>query len=151
MKKIFILLLILILFKNSDAQVTAKDFPKLEWLIGKWSRTNTEVGTSGIEKWIKNSSDELQGWGISIKGKDTTFIEKTKLIVKDNGIYYVADVPENKRPVYFRLTTISDHSFTCENAQHDFPRKIVYTKEGTKLKATISGNGKSIEYLFERK
>jgi hypothetical protein len=63
----------------------------------------------------------------------------------------VADVPENKEPVYFKLTTITDHSFTCENPQHDFPKTISYIKDGIKLKATISGNGKSIEYLFDRK
>jgi hypothetical protein len=152
MKSILVLLfLFLITYNESNAQVTAKDFSKLEWLTGEWNRTNTKVGMSGIEKWIKNSDSELQGRGISLKGVDTSFVEKTKLIIKDNSIYYVADVPENKQLVYFKLTAITNNSFTCENPQHDFPKKITYNKDGFILKATISGNGKSIDYLFERK
>ena len=86
-----------------------------------------------------------------MKGNDTSFVEKTKLVIRGNTIYYVADVPGNKQLIYFKLTAITNYSFTCENLKHDFPKKIRYTKDGFVLKATISGNGKSIEYLFERK
>lgn len=134
----------------ANAQV-AKDFKKLQWLIGEWNRTNVKQGRTGIEKWVTSSEFELQGWGISLKGTDTTFIEKTKLVIKDNDIYYVADVPENKEPVYFKLTNITDNAFACENPAHDFPKKITYLRDGNILKATISGNGKSIDYLFVRK
>jgi hypothetical protein len=148
---LFLFSFLISIYIQSNAQVNAGDFSKLQWLVGEWNRTNTKAGTSGIEKWIQNSNSELQGWGINMKGNDTSFIEKTKLIIKDGSIYYVADVPENKEPVYFRITTITDYSFTCENPQHDFPKKISYVNDGLKLKATISGNGKSIEYLFDRK
>lgn len=152
MKKIFFGLILYhcCLFTNAQG-VTAQDFKKLYWLVSEWNRTNAKPGTSGLEKWIKVSDSELQGRGFSLKGADTTFVEKTKLIIKDNSIYYVADVTENKNPVRFKLTRISNNEFTCENPTHDFPKKIKYTKNGLKMKAVISGNGKSIEYLFERK
>ena len=151
MKNLFFLCLLITSFITYAQNPVASDFKKLYWLVGEWNRTNVKAGASGLEKWIKNSEIELQGWGITMKGSDTAFIEKTKLIAKDNAIYYVADVPGNKELVYFKLTQVTDHSFTCENPQHDFPKKIVYTNEGSILKATISGNGKSINYLFERK
>jgi hypothetical protein len=47
-------------------------------------------------------------------------------------------------------TEISAASFTCENPEHDFSKKIVYQKDGDKLKATISGDGGSIDYFFEK-
>lgn len=152
MKK-FIQLLMIFIFSNGclNAQLTTRDFSKLQWLVGEWNRTNVKPGTSGIEKWVKNSDSELQGWGITIKGNDTVFTEKTKLIVKDNNIFYVADVTGNKGAVYFKLTSITEHSFTCENPEHDFPKQISYLNEGAHLKATISDNKKSIDYLFERK
>jgi hypothetical protein len=78
-------------------------------------------------------------------------VEKLKLVIKDDNIYYVADIAENKEPVYFKLTTITGNSFVCENPQHDFPKMISYQKDGNKIKATISGDGKSFEYLFEKK
>ena len=152
MKNILVLsFLFVIAYSDSNAQVTARDFIKLQWLVGEWKRINSKPEASGIEKWIKSSASELQGWGITMNGNDTAFVEKTKLIIKDNNIYYVADVPENKDLVYFKLTAITDHSFTAENPLHDFPKVISYMKDGLKLKATISGNGKSIEYLFDRK
>src|SRR5689334_3101498 len=121
MRKITLLLLLIASTHSySNAQVTAKDFIHLQWLIGEWKGTNTKPGTTRIEKWWSNSNGELQGQGIVMKGNDTIFTEKAKLIIKDNHIYYVADVPENKEPVFFKLTSITNHSFTCENPKHDF-------------------------------
>jgi hypothetical protein len=85
-----------------------------------------------------------------MNGNDTAFVEKLKLVIKDDNIYYVADIVENKQPVYFRFTSLTNDGFVCENPQHDFPKKISYRKDGEKIMATISGDGKSIDYLFER-
>jgi len=41
--------------------------------------------------------------------------------VKNNDVFYVADVKENKGLVYFKLTAISSSGFVYENAEHDFP------------------------------
>ena len=146
----FILLAIIFYSLKSFPQ-TANDFSKLKWLVGEWRRTNITAGTSGLEKWVINSPVEMQGWGITMKGSDTSFIEKTKLLIKEGHIYYVADVLENKEPIYFKLVNINENKFTCENSLHDFPKKITYTRDGDFLKATISGNAKSIDYFFERK
>ena len=151
MKRSFIFYLLIFCTMICKAQSTAADFKKLQWLTGEWNRTNAKPGRSGIEKWVMNSPTELQGLGISMRGSDTAFVEKIKITVKNNNIYYVADVPENKGVVLFKLTKITDSEFVCENPNHDFPKIIAYTRDGTKLKATISGNGKTIDYLFEKK
>ena len=127
------------------------EFKKLQWLEGTWARTNAKPGRSGYERWVKTSDTEWRGWGVSMSGKDTAFVEKLKLVIRDNTINYVADVPENKEPVYFKFTELTDDHFTCENPGHDFPKKITYERTGDKLKAVISGDGKSIEYWFEKK
>ena len=127
------------------------DFKKLDWLEGTWARTNVKPGHSGSERWYKTSPAELQGMGVTMKGKDTVFVEKFKLVIKDNNIYYTADVPQNKQAVDFKLIEISETAFTCENPEHDFPKKIRYQRNENTIKATISGNGKSHDYWFERK
>ena len=86
-----------------------------------------------------------------MKGADTSFVEKVKIVVKGGEIYYVADVPENSKPVDFKITSIDDKSFVCENPAHDFPKKIAYYKDGNNLRAVISGDGKEMEYLFVKK
>lgn len=127
-----------------------KKFKKIEWLVGTWHRINGKTERSGIEIWKKISNTELHGRGIALKGNDTTFVERLKIVVKERDLYYVADVPENKGLVYFKFTQITDQGFTCENPDHDFPKKIQYELAGTQLKANISGNGNVIEYLFEK-
>lgn len=128
----------------------SEEFKKVEWVVGTWHRVNPKPGRSGVEVWKKVSNAELHGRGISMKGNDTTFVEKLKITVKENNLYYIADVPENKGLVYFKFVHISDSGFTCENPGHDFPKKIQYELAGKQLKATISGGGKTIEYGFER-
>jgi hypothetical protein len=154
MKYILFVALFLSSFTQSTAQsanaAALSDFNKLSWLTGTWNRTNTKPGRTAHERWEKTGNTEMQGWGVNLKGQDTLFVEKLKLVIKDDHLYYVADVPENKQPVYFKLTEITKESFVCENPDHDFPKKITYLLEGTKLKATISGNGKAIDYWFER-
>ncbi|MGC4034565.1 MAG: DUF6265 family protein [Chitinophagaceae bacterium] len=151
MKKIILLASGFVIATAAFSQVTKNDFGKLKWLEGTWTRTNAKEGRSGTERWIKNSETEWQGFGVNMKRSDTALIEKIKIISEGENIFYVADVPENKQPVRFRFTSISENSFTCENPDHDFPKKISYEQNGAKLKAVISGNGKSIEYLFEKK
>jgi len=155
MKGFWILLILVAVsaqaFGQQISSQTKTNFKKLDWLIGTWHRTNSKPGKSGYEKWELTSTNELRGIGVNLTAKDTTFIEKLRIIIKDDYIAYVADVPENKKLVYFKLTEITDNSFVCENPEHDFPKKIAYQRDGKQLKAQISGNGKVIDYFFERK
>ncbi len=143
-----ILILVLLAIHSVQAQPSLNH---LGWLTGTWNRTNARPGRSGVEIWQKISDSEMTGRGINLKGTDTTFVEKLKIIVKDKDIFYVADVPENKALVFFKLTSFSNGSVVFENPQHDFPKKISYELSDAKLKATVSGNGKVIDYWFERK
>jgi hypothetical protein len=135
---------------HTFAQSPSNDLDKLSWLAGKWNRTNAKTGRSGYEVWKKISKTEWIGKGVTMKGTDTLFVEKLKLISREGNIYYVADVPQNKSEVLFKFAELSEHGFVCENPQHDFPKKMVYSLEGNKLKAIISGDGKIMEYLFEK-
>jgi len=128
-----------------------KTLNQLRWLEGTWSRTNVKPGRSAQEYWTKISDTEWRGLGVTLNGSDTVFVEKLKLVAKDGSLYYVADVPENNQLVYFKMTEVTDQSFVCENPQHDFPKRIAYARTNNGLKATISGDGRSIDYFFERR
>jgi len=154
MKKTYLLLLLWITFGHAYSQNVSKEiagnFKKLKWLEGTWLRADSKAGQSGHERWLRSSPYEIRGYGVTMKGQDTLFVEKLRILVKDDNLYYVADVPENQTPVYFKLIEISNAGFVCENPDHDFPKKIAYQLEGSNLKATISGNGKSMDYLFKK-
>ena len=126
------------------------DVNKLDWLVGTWMRTNAKPGRSGAEVWT-SKNNELMGRGVNLKGMDTVFVEKLKIVSKDGKLFYVADFPENKSETFFEITELTNKNFVCENRKHDFPKKISYVLDGDNLKATISGNGKEIDYLFVRR
>jgi hypothetical protein len=148
----FLILFVPSLAFSQTVSPKASDFSKLNWLEGTWTRTNiTKPGRTAHERWEKSGEQELRGYGVTMQGQDTVFLEKITVLIKDNAIYYIADVPQNQLPVYFKLTEITESGFVCENPDHDFPKQISYQLEGDKLEAQISGNGKAIDYWFERK
>jgi len=150
--KLLLTLVILLIAINSNAQETIKQkFKKLEWLIGTWDRTNAGAGKSGYETWSKVSDVKLIGKGVSLEGKKIVFVENLAFIAVGADLFYTVVVTGEKKPVYFKLTALSDDGFTCENPKHDFPKKITYRRSGNTVKAVISGNGQSIDYIFVRK
>ncbi|MEQ8361234.1 MAG: DUF6265 family protein [Cyclobacteriaceae bacterium] len=124
------------------------DFIKINWLKGYWERVNAKEGRSAHERWEEVSDQELKGWGVSMRGSDTAFMEVLRIVVKDGALHYVADVPENPNPVFFKFTSIDETGFICENPVHDFPKKIEYQLRGDTLKAITSGDGKELVFDF---
>lgn len=128
----------------------AKKMKQMEWLLGNWTRTNIPAGKSGYEIWRRTSPTVWQGRGISMKGADTTFVEILKIAIENDRLYYIADVPENKKPVYFEVTAVTADSFTCENPKHDFPKKILYRFDGTEIRARVSAGEQGQDFVFVR-
>ncbi len=154
MKSVLIVALLLITIQASGQSISGtstEDFKKIHWLLGNWERSDMQAGLTGCESWIECSPYEFHGLGIVMKGKDTVFVEKLKIILKDATIYYVAVVPENNKPVYFKLTEITSSSVGFENPDHDFPKKISYKLQQQRLIAIASGDGKVNEFHFEKK
>lgn len=152
MKAFLFFVLLMLLTTGTEAQrPTAADFPKLHWLEGTWTKKTPRPGRTGFERWERSPVIAMKGIGVTMKENDTLFQERLQLQVRDNALYYVADVAENKGPVWFKITRITADGFTCENPEHDFPKKIVYQRTDEKLNVTISGDGKSVDFFFERK
>ena len=131
MKHIILFLISFCSYSGIAQSITEKDFSKLMWLEGHWKRTNAKPGRTASESWQNSKTNELVGIGVSLKERDTVFVEKLKILVKDNSIYYVADVAENKTPIYFKFTELTENGFVCENPDHDFPKKISYKTNQT--------------------
>jgi hypothetical protein len=151
MKKQLLIILYLVISSGGSCQKPPSDSVEgLMWIIGRWERTNGKPGSTSFENWEKVSQTELKGTGITMKGSDTVFVEKIGIVLQDGHLRYMADVPENKSVVYFPFTAIQQNGFVCENAAHDFPKKITYVRKDRELTAVISGDGKSITYIFKR-
>lgn len=127
MKKIFILLLMVLCFSAfvfSDN--SKKTFKKLYALEGVW-KMKTKQGAI-CEEWKKINKNYLQNKGYIINGMDTILTERVALQRSKDDIYYTSIVEDqnNKKPIVFTLTKTESNTFTFENPQHDFPKRIVY-------------------------
>lgn len=121
---------------------------KLDWLVGNWERTNNSKGTKTFENWSKKSDSEYVGFGFTLKKKDTIFKEKIT-ILKINNVWNYKVIGVNKTPTLFRFTNESATSFSCENKENEFPKKITYTLNDSILEATISDENKQVKFLFK--
>lgn len=129
---------------------TTTNLRKMSWLLGDWTRVNNKPGRTGWESWAQVSESEWRGESGTLQGTDTVFHEVTRIIVENDKLYFIADVPENTSPVRFEITGVTDSSFTCENPKHDFPQKIFYHFDGTRIHARVSAGEEGIDFEFDR-
>jgi hypothetical protein len=126
MKKIIIAITVITCLAAFNLIDNSKSFKKLYALEGVW-KMNTKRGAV-CEEWKKIDKNYLQNKGYMIKGKDTIINERVALTNTKAGIFYTSTVEDqnNKQPVAFKMTRAENNMFVFENAEHDFPRRIVY-------------------------
>lgn len=151
--KLFFAVICLIVFCSWTIQ-QKNDLKKVVWLIGTWENKTSK----GIlyETWTKISDKEFLEKSYLLRGKDTVILETVRLVQEQNTLFYIPTVKNqnDNLPVRFALKTISDRQIVFENAQHDFPQVISYTKiHADALVAEISGikNGKERKETFPMK
>lgn len=141
--KLLLLLFLLLIVSCNDPK------ENFEWLTGSWVRTNNEKGTVTKEIWKKTAENDYQGLGYTLQNKDTVFKENIRLFKdNDNWVYEVTGVHEN--PVKFKFSSYKEHQFVAENAENEFPKKIIYYTENDQLIAIISAGEESIKFIFEK-
>jgi len=131
LQSIKLLLLLLVLISGFGAssveQGKAPSIKQLHWLKGKWSRVS--AGVEHIETWQIKQDSLLEGEGYYQKSENKKVTEKLSIRWEKGELCYIADVPENKKPVYFKNTLLNDSVAVFENKSHDYPNKITYIKD----------------------
>lgn len=152
MSRIFITAVALILALCHGAHADAEgDLQRMRWLIGTWERVDLPDGREGQEIWSQATTEPgLVGRGISIRRDGSRFEERLRIGIHDDAVHYIAEVPGNPAPVYFRLIRIDDNQVVFENPAHDFPQVIAYERDGDSLLARISARDRQVEFRFRR-
>jgi hypothetical protein len=70
---------------------------------------------------------------------DRTSFEFLRIVERSDGIYYLASPGGRSPPTEFRLTTLGEQRAVFANAKHDFPKFLVYKREGNQLLARAEG------------
>jgi hypothetical protein len=124
-----------------------QDVAKLSWMAGSWTGTR---GRASIEEhWTQPNGNAMLAVSKTVVAGKMVEFEFLRVVVKDGAIVYVAQ-PSGRPPTDFKLTASTDKEAVFENPQHDFPKLVRYKRDGDKLTASIEGNGKKIEFQFQR-
>lgn len=128
---------------------TTENSLSFNWLSGVWQRISEDNSQATYEKWERMGS-QFKGRGWIVKNEETVWEEYMLFRKVDTTWVLSVETPGNDDLVDFRLTDVTDHSFTVENPEHDFPQKIHYFIEDDQLKAVISAGEEMVLFEFEK-
>lgn len=128
-----------------DATLTARaTIADLAWIAGDWSVT---MGNQTIqEHWMQPASNALVGMGRTLAGDRMVAFEYLRIEARADGVYYVAQ-PNGRPPTSFRLTSWDGTTAVFENPEHDFPKRVRYTKTGPDALTAVVDGGEGTDAL----
>jgi uncharacterized protein DUF6265 len=117
-------------------QTTGPAVKDVAWIAGCWDLTRS--GRHVAEQWMAPEGGTMIGVSRTVAGGKTT--EWEFLIVREGakGLEYVAK-PSGQAEATFTSTRVSPNEAVFENPAHDFPKRIIYKREGDTLTASIEG------------
>lgn len=131
----------------------------LGWMRGCW-RTEVARGdaTTAIvtEVWIAPPANAMFGFAYTLRGEEQRGWEQMRIEEIEEWPYFVALLP-GQSPVRFRQHDPADVVTTgnapdgyalFENPEHDYPQRIVYSRNHNRLTATISKTDGSEPFTY---
>lgn len=106
----------------------AGPFEDLAWLTGVWVTPGEGGGTE--EFWTPPAGGTMLGVNRTIRDGKTVFFEYLRIELEGDTLVYKAQ-PLGRHPATpFRLVEASDEEVVFENPEHDYPQRILYTRDG---------------------
>jgi hypothetical protein len=110
---------------------------RFAWLAGCWALDAAEPGSG--EQWMMPAGGTMLGAGRTVKGGQTVSFEFMQLRVQPDGVVAFIAQPSGRPPTAFPLLRAGEREAVFENPQHDFPRRVMYARQGERLQARIEG------------
>jgi len=138
---------LLIIACSQKPTVTIAD---LDWIIG--TRSSQQDQMLIYESWSKTSDELLTGKSYYTENGDTMLLETIEIKQIDGEIFYCPAVSNQNdgQAIEFKLTSKKPNELIFENPEHDFPKKIVYIKDGNNINAWIEGEGKKVPFYMTK-
>jgi hypothetical protein len=142
--KYILTLLILCIADLTSAQSIYPDF-----LQGTWKIENKEE----YEHWDKLNENSLKGFSYKLKDGKLMVSEYLDITKANKEVIYTATVLKQNEGKGIHFTLIkADSSYTFENLNHDFPKRIVYKRlNDTEVYVQVSdGKQKGFAYKLQK-
>lgn len=128
---------------------------KLAWLAGSW-RTEA-AGRVTEEQWMEPSGGTMLGMSRTVaKGRVVNY-EFMQIREGPGGTLFFVAHPSGQKEAAFQLLSLEENGVIFENTAHDFPQRILYTREADgSVLAAVEGplaaddSRKRIVYPYKR-
>ncbi|HYF24009.1 MAG TPA: DUF6265 family protein [Caulobacteraceae bacterium] len=134
------------------AVLAASAAPDLGWLEGDWLACPAGGG-SVEERWAGPSGGLMVGLNLATTANGRASFEHMRVERAADGTLAFVAVAGDAPAVRFPLSRAETGTAVFENPAHDFPRRIVYRREGDVLHAWVDdgAGGNRLNWRFERK
>lgn len=108
----------------------------LAWMSGHWAATID--GVQMEELWTAPQGGLLLGLHRDVRRDGRVSFEFLRIAEEDNGLVFIAQ-PSGRPPTRFPLVESSATRVVFANPAHDFPKRILYWRDGATLCARVEG------------
>jgi hypothetical protein len=131
---------------TANANVGPAELPG--WMTGAWERVEGDKWSD--EYWTPPKAGLMIGASRSGVGEKLVFWEHMRIMREDDGALAFWAISGDQQPVRFGLTKIASSEIIFENADHDYPQRVRYWRQGKELKAQISllDGSKAVNFSF---
>jgi hypothetical protein len=146
------MLLVLISSISVGAGGSAPDISTLAWMTGNW--IGTQDGVEMEELWLPPKGNTMIAVHRDVKESRTISFEFLRIEATPEAITYWAS-PRARPATSFKMVEQSIQRVVFENAEHDFPRRIIYWMTAdkmlhAKIEGTMGGKPASAEWTWRR-
>jgi hypothetical protein len=124
---------------------------ELSWMAGQWS--GEEGGVRSEERWMEPAGGMMLAVHRDVAGGKAVDFEFLRIANTLEGVVYFAS-PRGKTPTPFKMVESSKERAVFENAEHGYPRRILYWlaegKMHARIEGTPGGKAKSEEWVWAK-
>ena len=133
----------------SPVSLFAQDISDLDWMKGYW--THSENGVTMEELWTSESGGMLLGLHRDVFENRGSSFEFLRIIQQEEKIVYLAS-PGGRAPISFTLKELGNQKVIFENLEHDFPQRLIYTRNGDELSVRIedASGKKNMQWIWKQ-
>ena len=125
---------------------------QMAWLKGCW----VQAKPKGVveELWMAPGGGVMLGLGRTVRDGKLREYEFVRIVEADGSLAYVAE-PSGQARATFPLKSLTPDEAVFENADHDFPQRVIYRRRGPgavtgRIEGQIGGQAKAIDFPYER-
>jgi hypothetical protein len=123
----------------------------LDWMAGTWVREDARERVA--ESWLGPGNGLMVAANLTTMPGGRKTFEFLRIADTAEGFSYFAS-PGGRAPVEFPMKSLADRKVVFENPAHDFPRRILYWRDGealvARIEGSINGTARSEEWRFDR-